>query len=293
MSVRAIIAASEALGSAPIDRVRAKLFEARQHGRCGPVRWAQRAKFGLSVPDLLATLAHPRQADSAGGNAPAALPRGSQFQRLAACSRSLQEARSDLTCSSAQPRCYSLRLPSDELIYGWGGGASGIRTLRRRRDTPPHALQPPNTTGRHATELRQVTDCGGHPCAASAVPRRRPTHPLPHPWLIAAERPCELSHRGHNSSASLVFDVLGSGQVSWRCFKVPPREFACATLDCAQRLATRRHPLGDRRPETKRAQQLAAHHCKREPLERLADQVQARRPLRLPVSLPGPSRSEG
>jgi arginine decarboxylase len=85
-----IIAASQALGAAPLIGIRAKLAT-RSTGRWGS-SVGERAKFGLSVPDLLACVEALRQAELLGDLRLLHFHIGSQINDIAVLKDALQEA---------------------------------------------------------------------------------------------------------------------------------------------------------------------------------------------------------
>jgi arginine decarboxylase len=85
-----IIAASRALGAAPLIGIRAKL-STRSTGRWGS-SVGEKAKFGLSVPDLLATVEALREADLLGELRLLHFHIGSQINDIAVLKDALQEA---------------------------------------------------------------------------------------------------------------------------------------------------------------------------------------------------------
>ncbi|MEB3331517.1 MAG: biosynthetic arginine decarboxylase [Synechococcaceae cyanobacterium] len=88
--VERIIAASRELGAAPYLGIRAKL-SARSSGRWGS-SVGERAKFGLSIPDLLATVEALRQADLLADLRLLHFHVGSQINDIAVLKDALQEA---------------------------------------------------------------------------------------------------------------------------------------------------------------------------------------------------------
>ncbi|MEB3258832.1 MAG: biosynthetic arginine decarboxylase [Cyanobacteriota bacterium] len=88
--VERIIAASQALGAAPLIGVRAKL-SVRSVGRWGS-SVGEGAKFGLSIPDLLATVEALRQADLLADLRLLHFHIGSQINDIAVLKDALQEA---------------------------------------------------------------------------------------------------------------------------------------------------------------------------------------------------------
>ncbi|HYP03692.1 MAG TPA: biosynthetic arginine decarboxylase, partial [Cyanobium sp.] len=88
--VERIIAASRELGAAPFLGIRAKL-SARSTGRWGS-SVGDRAKFGLSIPDLLATVEALRQADLLADLRLLHFHIGSQINDIAVLKDALQEA---------------------------------------------------------------------------------------------------------------------------------------------------------------------------------------------------------
>ena len=88
--VERIISASRELGAAPLIGIRAKL-SARSTGRWGS-SVGERAKFGLSVPDLLATVEALRAADLLGELRLLHFHVGSQINDIAVLKDALQEA---------------------------------------------------------------------------------------------------------------------------------------------------------------------------------------------------------
>jgi arginine decarboxylase len=88
--VERIISASRELGAAPLIGIRAKL-SARSTGRWGS-SVGERAKFGLSVPDLLATVEALRNADLLGELRLLHFHVGSQINDIAVLKDALQEA---------------------------------------------------------------------------------------------------------------------------------------------------------------------------------------------------------
>jgi len=88
--VQRIIEASRALGAAPFIGIRAKL-SSRSSGRWGS-SVGDKAKFGLSIPDLLATVEALRDADLLQDLRLLHFHVGSQINDIAVLKDALQEA---------------------------------------------------------------------------------------------------------------------------------------------------------------------------------------------------------
>jgi hypothetical protein len=145
--VERIISASKALGAAPFIGVRAKL-SSRSTGRWGS-SVGDKAKFGLSIPDLLATVEALRAADLLGDL---------RLQRHRRAQRRPAGSRADLRGA------HQTRRPDGLLRCRWRPG----NRLRRQphRDCGLNQLL--------AAELRQR--CGGHGARMLRTPWRAGAH---------------------------------------------------------------------------------------------------------------------
>ncbi|TWB90674.1 arginine decarboxylase [Synechococcus sp. Ace-Pa] len=186
--VEPIIAASRALGSAPLIGVRAKL-SSRSTGRWGS-SVGERAKFGLSVPDLLATLDTLRQADLLGELRLLHFHVGSQINDIAVLKDALQEA-GQIYVQLAQ-----LGAPLGYLDVGGGLGIDYDGSRTATAASTNYSLQ--NYANDVVATVRECCE----------------PHGIPLPTLVSESGRAIASH-----FSVLVFDVLGAGQVSGA---VPP-----------------------------------------------------------------------
>ena len=152
-----IIAASQALGAAPLIGIRAKL-STRSTGRWGS-SVGEKAKFGLSVPDLLATVEALRQADLLGELRLLHFHIGSQINDIAVLKDALQEAGRSTPSSPAWGRRWA--------TWMWAAAWASTTTAA----APPRP--PPRTT-----PCRTTPTTWWPPCASAA---RAPASPYP-PW---------------------------------------------------------------------------------------------------------------
>ncbi|MCP9826686.1 biosynthetic arginine decarboxylase [Synechococcus sp. EJ6-Ellesmere] len=180
--VERIITASRELGAAPLIGVRAKLAS-RSTGRWGS-SVGERAKFGLSVPDLLATVEALRQADLLGELRLLHFHVGSQINDIAVLKDALQEA------GQIYVQLAELGAPMGYLDVGGGLGIDYDGSRTATAASTNYSLQ------NYANDVvATVREC----CEPRSVPL---------PTLVSESGRAIASH-----FSVLVFDVLGTGGV--------------------------------------------------------------------------------
>ncbi len=188
--VERIIRASHELGAAPLIGVRAKL-SSRSTGRWGS-SVGERAKFGLSVPDLLATVEALRQADLLGELRLLHFHIGSQINDIAVLKDALQEA------GQIYVELTRLGAPMGLLDVGGGLGIDYDGSRTATAASKNYSLQ------NYANDVvATVREC----CAP---------HGVAVPTLVSESGRAIASH-----FSVLVFDVLGTGHPPCG---VPPEE---------------------------------------------------------------------
>lgn len=175
-----IIAASRALGAAPLIGIRAKLAT-RSTGRWGS-SVGEKAKFGLSVPDLLATVEALRAADLLGELRLLHFHIGSQINDIAVLKDALQEA------GQIYAELTRLGAPMGYLDVGGGLGVDYDGSRTATAASKNYSLQ--NYANDVVATVREC--CEG---AGIAVPT-----------LVSESGRAIASH-----FSVLVFDVLGAG----------------------------------------------------------------------------------
>ncbi|MFO7628164.1 MAG: biosynthetic arginine decarboxylase, partial [Prochlorococcaceae cyanobacterium] len=175
-----IIAASRELGAAPLIGVRAKL-SARSTGRWGS-SVGERAKFGLSVPDLLASVEALRAADLLGELRLLHFHIGSQINDIAVLKDALQEA------SQIYVELTRLGAPMGYLDVGGGLGIDYDGSRTASAASTNYSLQ--NYANDVVATVREC--CQPHGIAV--------------PTLVSESGRALASH-----FSVLVFDVLGAG----------------------------------------------------------------------------------
>ena len=177
-----IISASRELGAAPLIGVRAKL-SSRSSGRWGS-SVGERAKFGLSVPDLLATVEALRQADLLSELRLLHFHVGSQINDIAVLKDALQEA------GQIYVQLAELGAPMGYLDVGGGLGIDYDGSRTASAASTNYSLQ------NYANDVvATVREC----CEPRSVPL---------PTLVSESGRAIASH-----FSVLVFDVLGTGGV--------------------------------------------------------------------------------
>ncbi|MCP9883207.1 biosynthetic arginine decarboxylase [Cyanobium sp. Alchichica 3B3-8F6] len=188
--VERIIAASQELGAAPLIGIRAKL-SARSTGRWGS-SVGERAKFGLSVPNLLATVQALRAANLLGELRLLHFHVGSQINDIAVLKDALQEA------GQIYGELTRLGAPMGYLDVGGGLGIDYDGSRTASAASTNYSLQ------NYANDVvATVKEC----CAP---------HGIPVPTLVSESGRAIASH-----FSVLVFDVLGAGSLPGA---VPPRQ---------------------------------------------------------------------
>ncbi len=176
-----IIAASRELGAAPLIGIRAKL-SARSAGRWGS-SVGERAKFGLSVPDLLASVEALRQADLLADLRLLHFHIGSQISDIAVLKDALQEA------GQIYVELTRLGAPMGFLDVGGGLGIDYDGSRTSTAASTNYSLQ------NYANDVvATVREC----CQPHAIPL---------PTLVSESGRAIASH-----CSVLVFDVLGAGR---------------------------------------------------------------------------------
>ena len=180
--VERIIAASRSLGAAPLIGVRAKL-SARSSGRWGS-SVGERAKFGLSVPELLATVEALRQANLLEELRLLHFHVGSQINDIAVIKDALQEA------GQIYGQLARLGAPMGYLDVGGGLGIDYDGSRTATADSTNYSLQ------NYANDVvATVREC----CEPLGIAL---------PTLVSESGRAIASH-----FSVLVFDVLGMGSV--------------------------------------------------------------------------------
>ncbi|MBE9154355.1 biosynthetic arginine decarboxylase [Cyanobium sp. LEGE 06113] len=188
--VERIIRASHELGAAPLIGIRAKL-SSRSTGRWGS-SVGERAKFGLSVPDLLSTVEALRQADLLGELRLLHFHIGSQINDIAVLKDALQEA------GQIYVELTRLGAPMGLLDVGGGLGIDYDGSRTATAASKNYSLQ------NYANDVvATVREC----CAP---------HGVAVPTLVSESGRAIASH-----FSVLVFDVLGTGHPPGG---VPPEE---------------------------------------------------------------------
>ncbi|TVS04374.1 MAG: biosynthetic arginine decarboxylase [Cyanobium sp. PLM2.Bin73] len=178
--VERIIAASHALGAAPLIGIRAKLAT-RSTGRWGS-SVGEKAKFGLSVPDLLATVEALREAGLLGELRLLHFHIGSQINDIAVLKDALQEA------GQIYAELTRLGAPMGYLDVGGGLGIDYDGSRTATAASKNYSLQ--NYANDVVATVREC--CDGADVAV--------------PTLVSESGRALASH-----FSVLVFDVLGSG----------------------------------------------------------------------------------
>jgi arginine decarboxylase len=175
-----IIAASRALGAAPLIGIRAKL-STRSTGRWGS-SVGDKAKFGLSVPDLLATVEALREADLLGELRLLHFHIGSQINDIAVLKDALQEA------GQIYAALTRLEAPMGYLDVGGGLGIDYDGSRTATAASKNYSLQ---------NYANDVVATVGECCEGAGVAV---------PTLVSESGRAIASH-----FSVLVFDVLGAG----------------------------------------------------------------------------------
>ena len=180
--VERIIAASRQLGAAPLIGVRAKL-STRSTGRWGS-SVGERAKFGLSVPDLLQTVEALREANLLNDLRLLHFHVGSQINDIAVLKDALQEA------GQLYVQLAGLGAPMGFLDVGGGLGVDYDGSRTATAASTNYSLQ--NYANDVVATVRECCE----------------PHGLPLPTLVSESGRAIASH-----FSVLVFNVLGSGGV--------------------------------------------------------------------------------
>ncbi len=183
-----IIAASSSLGAAPFIGIRAKL-SARSTGRWGS-SVGERAKFGLSIPDLLTTLERLREADLLADLRLLHFHIGSQINDIAVLKDALQEA------GQIYAELTRLGAPMGFLDVGGGLGIDYDGSRTASAASTNYSLQ--NYANDVVATIRECCE----------------PHGIRPPTLVSESGRALASH-----FSVLVFDVLGAGG---RSEAVPP-----------------------------------------------------------------------
>ena len=178
--VERIIAASRDLGGAPLIGIRAKL-SSRSTGRWGS-SVGERAKFGLSIPDLLATVEALRQADLLDDLRLLHFHIGSQINDIAVLKDALQEA------GQIYGELTRLGAPMGYLDVGGGLGIDYDGSRTASAASTNYSLQ--NYANDVVATVRECCE----------------PHGIPVPTLVSESGRAIASH-----FSVLVFDVLGAG----------------------------------------------------------------------------------
>ena len=180
--VERIISASRELGAAPLIGIRAKL-SARSTGRWGS-SVGERAKFGLGIPELLATVEALRAADLLGELRLLHFHVGSQINDIAVLKDALQEA------GQIYGELTKLGAPMGYLDVGGGLGIDYDGSRTASAASTNYSLQ------NYANDVvATVKEC----CEP---------HGIPVPTLVSESGRALASH-----FSVLVFDVLGAGSL--------------------------------------------------------------------------------
>jgi arginine decarboxylase len=227
--VERIITASRNLGAAPFIGIRAKL-SARSTGRWGS-SVGDRAKFGLSIPDLLTTVERLREAGLLDDLRLLHFHIGSQINDIAVLKDALQEA------GQIYAELTRLGAPMGFLDVGGGLGIDYDGSRTASAASTNYSLQ------NYANDVvATVREC----CEPHGI---RP------PTLVSESGRAIASH-----FSVLVFDVLGA---AGRCEAVPPAAEGEAlilrnlrdTLESIEAIATSAGSDGDGRAEAERLQE--------------------------------------
>jgi arginine decarboxylase len=188
--VERIIAASQALGAAPFIGIRAKL-SSRSTGRWGS-SVGEKAKFGLSIPDVLATVEALRAADLLGDLRLLHFHVGSQINDIAVLKDALQEA------GQIYVELTKLGAPMGFLDVGGGLGIDYDGSRTASTASTNYSLQ--NYANDVVATVRECCE----------------PHGVPVPTLVSESGRAIASH-----FSVLVFNVLGSGIVLERAAVAP------------------------------------------------------------------------
>ena len=188
--VERIITASRELGAAPLIGIRAKL-STRSTGRWGS-SVGERAKFGLSVPDLLATVEALRAAGLLNDLRLLHFHVGSQINDIAVLKDALQEA------GQIYGELTRLGAPMGYLDVGGGLGIDYDGSRTATAASTNYSLQ--NYANDVVATVRECCEQGG----------------VPVPTLVSESGRALASH-----FSVLVFDVLGAGELPGA---VPPAD---------------------------------------------------------------------
>ena len=180
--VERIITASRALGAAPFIGIRAKL-SSRSTGRWGS-SVGEKAKFGLSIPDVLATVEALRAADLLGDLRLLHFHVGSQINDIAVLKDALQEA------GQIYVELTKLGAPMGFLDVGGGLGIDYDGSRTASAASTNYSLQ--NYANDVVATVRECCE----------------PHGIPVPTLVSESGRALASH-----FSVLVFNVLGSGSV--------------------------------------------------------------------------------
>ena len=180
--VERIIAASQDLGAAPFLGIRAKL-STRSTGRWGS-SVGERAKFGLSIPDVLSTVATLRQAGLLADLRLLHFHIGSQINDIAVLKDALQEA------GQIYVELTRLGAPMGFLDVGGGLGIDYDGSRTATAASTNYSLQ--NYANDVVATVRECCE----------------PHNVPVPTLVSESGRAIASH-----FSVLVFDVLGAGSV--------------------------------------------------------------------------------
>jgi len=180
--VERIIAASRALGAAPCIGIRAKL-SSRSTGRWGS-SVGEKAKFGLSIPDVLATVEALSAADLLGDLRLLHFHVGSQINDIAVLKDALQEA------GQIYVELTKLGAPMGFLDVGGGLGIDYDGSRTASAASTNYSLQ--NYANDVVATVRECCE----------------PHGVPVPTLVSESGRALASH-----FSVLVFNVLGSGSV--------------------------------------------------------------------------------
>ncbi|MFM7229267.1 MAG: biosynthetic arginine decarboxylase [Cyanobacteriota bacterium] len=181
--VERIIAASRELGAAPFIGIRAKL-SARSSGRWGS-SVGERAKFGLSIPDVLATVEALRSAGLLADLRLLHFHIGSQISDIAVLKDALQEA------GQIYGELVRLGAPMGYLDVGGGLGIDYDGSRTATAASTNYSLQ--NYANDVVATVRECCE----------------PHGVPLPTLVSESGRAIASH-----FSVLVFDVLGAGNVT-------------------------------------------------------------------------------
>ena len=181
--VERIIAASRELGAAPFIGIRAKL-SARSSGRWGS-SVGERAKFGLSIPDVLATVEALRSAGLLDDLRLLHFHIGSQISDIAVLKDALQEA------GQIYGELVRLGAPMGYLDVGGGLGIDYDGSRTATAASTNYSLQ--NYANDVVATVRECCE----------------PHGVPLPTLVSESGRAIASH-----FSVLVFDVLGAGNVT-------------------------------------------------------------------------------